>query len=388
MKHLPFEYAVRNLGRSRPRAIATLLGGGLVVLLVLAAGGFVRGMNRSLGVSGVERNVMLLGAGSEESVERSEIDASTADMVAAAVDGIASRLGVSYVSPEVHMAMFVRPREDSSQTLSVVFRGVRPEAFLVHPQVRVVAGRAPEAGRNELLVGGLVARQLGLRDADLGVGGALWIDDVRWTIVGRFAAPGTVMEGEIWVPLTDLQIATKRNTLSCVVLTLGDAEYGDVDVFCKSRLDLELVALRESDYYAKLHDFYGPIRAMVWATAVLIGIGGLLGGLNTQYAAFAARIREMATLQALGFSRPAIVLSLVQESLVATAASALVAAGIGLVLLDGLAVRFSMGSFGMVIDGPVLAAALGAGLALGVLGALPPAWRCLRIPIPDALRRA
>lgn len=387
MKRLPFEYAVRNLGRSRVRAVATLLGGGLVVLLVLTAGGFVRGMDRSLGVSGQENNVLLLGAGSEESVERSEIDASTADLVAAAVDGIATRLGVVYVSPEVHMAMFVRPRQDSEQKLSVVFRGVKPEAYLVHPQVRIVAGRAPEPGHNELLVGGLVARQLGLRDEDLGVGGALWIDDARWTIVGRMAAPGTVMEGEVWVPLADLQIATKRSTLSCVVLTLGEAEFGDVDVFCKSRLDLELVALRESDYYASLHDFYGPIRAMVWATAVLIGLGGLLGGLNTQYAAFAARIREMATLQALGFSRRAIVLSLVQESLVAAAASALVAAVIGLALLDGIAVRFSMGAFGMLIDGPVLAAGLGAGILLGVLGALPPAWRCLRLPIPEALRR-
>ena len=35
-----------------------------------------------------------------------------------------------------------------------------------------------------------------------------------------------------------------------------------------------------------------------------------------------------------------------------------------------------------------LAVALVAGIALGVLGALPPAWRCLKMEIPSALRAA
>jgi ABC-type antimicrobial peptide transport system permease subunit len=75
-----------------------------------------------------------------------------------------------------------------------------------------------------------------------------------------------------------------------------------------------------------------------------------------------------------------------QESLLATTAGALLAAVIGLAVLDGLAVRFSMGAFGLVVDGPVLAAGLIAGGALGVLGAIPPAWRCLRMPITEALK--
>ncbi len=37
MRQLPFEYAYRNLGRSRVRLFASLLGSALVVLLVLAA---------------------------------------------------------------------------------------------------------------------------------------------------------------------------------------------------------------------------------------------------------------------------------------------------------------------------------------------------------------
>jgi hypothetical protein len=77
---------------------------------------------------------------------------------------------------------------------------------------------------------------------------------------------------------------------------------------------------------------------------------------------------------------------MVQESCLATAAGSLIACAIGVGLLDGLAVRFSAGAFGLIVDPPVLGTALAAGLALGLFGALPPAWRCLRPPIPAALK--
>src|SRR5687768_5846370 len=131
MKLLPFEYAVRNLGRSPSRLIGTMVGAALVVLLMLAGAGFVRGIEKSLSGSGRDDNVIILGAGSEESVERSEIQASVAGQVLASVDGIRQHLGVAYVSPEIHMATVVRTAKDSSEQLQVVFRGVTPAAFLV-----------------------------------------------------------------------------------------------------------------------------------------------------------------------------------------------------------------------------------------------------------------
>ena len=386
MKLLPWDYGVRNLGRSPLRLGLSLGGSALVVLLVLAAGAFVRGVDRSLTVSGGDRNVILLGAGSEESFERSEINAATGQLAMASIPGIRSRLGVAYASPEVHMQTIVRESRDSTASPQVLVRGITPAAFLVHSQARVVEGRAPEPGRDEALVGALAAAKMGLPYSRLRVGQTLFFDERVWTIVGRFDAPSTVMEAEVWVPLSDLQIAAKRDNLSCVVLTLDEAEFDDVDAFAKQRLDLELVAMRETEYYAKLASFYRPIQLMVWATAGLIALGGLLGGLNTMYAAFASRVREIGALQSIGYARGAIVLSLVQESLLATAAGALVASVIGLLVFDGIHVRFSMGVFGLTIDSTVLAVGLGAGLALGVAGALPPAWRALRLPIAEALK--
>jgi putative ABC transport system permease protein len=393
MKLLPWDYAVRNLARSPVRLALSLAGSVLVVLLVLAAGAFVRGMDQSLRVSGGERNVILLGAGSEESFERSEIKPTVPGLVLASIDGIKQRIGVPYVSPEVFLMTTLKETADDDHAHQVMLRGVTATAFLVHAQARIVEGRAPDAGRDEILVGALAATKMGLPPERLGIGRTLVFDNRTWTIVGRFEAPGTVMEAEIWTPLSDLQIAAKRDNLSCVVVTLdggasggGGGEFDDVDAFARTRLDLELVALRETDYYSKLRAFFRPIQAMVWVTAILIATGGLFGGLNTMYAAFASRVREMGSLQAIGFSRGAIVVSLVQESVLATAAGALVAAGLAVLLLDGLTVRFSMGVFGLVIDSTVLLVGLAAGLILGIAGALPPAWRCLRLPVSDALK--
>ena len=387
MRLLPWEYGVRNLGRSPLRLGLSVGGAALVVLLVLAAGAFVRGMEKSLRVSGGSDNVILLGAGSEESFERSEIGPAVGSLVQAAVPGIKARAGVAYVSPEVHL-MTELQEAPGGRPLPVLLRGVTPEALLVHTQVRVVEGRLPQPGEAEMMVGRLAGTRMDLSADRLAVGQTLWFDKRAWTIVGEFEAPGTVMESEVWCPLSQLQIAARRDNLSCVVLTLDPArgEFADVDLFCKTRLDLELVAMRERDYYAGLLAFFRPIRAMVWVTALLVATGGIMGGLNTMYAAFAARVRELGSLQAIGYSRTAIVVSLVQESLLAAAAGALLAAVAGVMLLDGLSVRFSMGAFGLVVDPPVVGMGLLAGVLLGVIGALPPAWRCLRMPITEALK--
>ena len=385
---LPFEYAVRNLGRSPLRLIVSVAGSALVVLLMIAAAAFVRGMETSLRESGSRDNVILLGAGSEESIERSEIKSSVATQATASIQGIRTRLGVPFVSPEIHMALTVGLSRDDATTNQAVVRGVAPEAFLVHPQVRITQGRAMTQGNDEIIVGKLVATRLGLEDAQLAVGNKLWFDDKEWTIVGRFEAPGTVMDAEIWAPINDIKVTAKRDTISCVVLTLDDAEFADVDAFAAARVDLELVAMRETDYYRKLVAFYQPVRAMIWITAILIAIGGVFGGLNTMYAAFSARVREIGMLQSLGYSRRAIVWSFMQESTLAAAAGALIAASLSLVIFQNLAVKFSMGAFSLVMDAKTLLIGLGAGLLLGIFGALPPAARCLKMPITTALKAA
>lgn len=386
-KALPFEYAVRNLGRSPARLIALVLGSTMVVLLIVAAAGFVRGMKASFQRSGDPRNVILLGAGSEESVERSEIPASVPGVLAATVPGIVNRAGVDAISPEVHVMLPVRI-SDEDRKRQVVVRGVTPTAMTVHEGVRLVTGRLPIQGSDEVIAGGMAHEVLGILAESIAPGQTISIDGRSLKVVGAFSASGTVFDGELWVPITDIQNATKRETISCVVATLdpAEAELADVDAFTKLRPDLELSVVGESDYYGALSAFFQPLQIVTWITAILIAIGGVFGGLNTLYAAFAARTREFGTLRSLGYRKGAILLSLIQESVVVTMSGTVVACMLGLILLDGVSVRFSMGAFGIVIDSTVIVVGIVTGLALGIIGALPPAWRALNLSIPESLK--
>ncbi|MGL4401375.1 MAG: ABC transporter permease [Luteolibacter sp.] len=380
---LPLSYAVRNLFRSKSRLLQTIGGSAMVVLLVMASVAINHGMKRVLSASGSDRNVILVGAGSEESIQRSEVAERTAGIAEAAVPGISETLGIRAVSSEIHYMNYLDlPDGRRSQAM---LRGVTLQALRVHPEVRLLQGDFPAAG--ELMVGRLAWRKLGLKESDLQIGSTLTLENQALRIAGIFAAPGTVLESEIWATLGDLRVLAKRETLSCVVLHLDDpADYAEADLFAKQRLDLELSALRESDYYDRLSAFFKPLRAMTWITAGLIAAGAIFGGVNTLYAAFASRVREMATLQAIGFGRGALLWSLVQESTLACLTGALLASVIAVVLLDGRMIPFSIGAFTLEVGPEVAVTGILTGLLLGLLGALPPAIRCLKPPLPTALR--
>jgi putative ABC transport system permease protein len=367
MSLLPLSYAVRNLFRVPARLAQLVLGAGVVILLLMLASALSTGMDQVLRASGSERNVIVLGSGSEESVERSEIAASVPSLIAASVPGIKTVLGRPAVSPEIHYSGPLQA--ESGVSRQTLYRGVTPAALLVHPEVRLVSGRFPRAG--EVMVGKLAAHKLDLPEHELAPGKSIMIGGTPAMIVGVFQAPGTVMEAEVWADLGDMLAIGQRDTISCAVVRLDEATFDDVEVFTLQRLDLELSAMQESEYYVKLSAFYKPLRAMTWVTTVLVAAGAIFGGLNTLYAAFASRVKEMATLQAIGYSRSALLLSLLQECALATLLGAFVAAAVALWL---------------EITPRVLATGVLGGLALAVVGALPPAWTCLKPALPTALR--
>jgi ABC-type antimicrobial peptide transport system permease subunit len=179
----------------------------------------------------------------------------------------------------------------------------------------------------------------------------------------------------------------KRDTLSCAVVTLKPgADFSELELFTKTRIDLATSAIRETEYYSELMRYYRPVRALGWMMAVLIAIGGLLGGLNTMYGAIQGRAKELAALETLGFSRPRILISLLQEFLLLTITGTLLASLLAIFIIDGMAIRFTMGAFTLRVDGIVLTVGLIVGMLLGILGVLLPAGQLLRRPLVEALR--
>lgn len=379
---LPITYAIRNLFRDPGRLFQTVAGSALVVLLVIAAIALNHGMEEVLQTSGSSTNVILVGAGSEESVERSEVHLDAEAAAATAVPGLARPLGSTAASGEI---VYMAPLKlAGGQEQPSLLRGVTEKALLVHNRVRLLEGSFPRPG--EVMVGRLLHRRFGVPSHDLAPGKRLSFGRTAFTISGVFEASGTVLESEAWFDRNDLSTLTQRDTLSAIYLRLDDAEFDDVHVFTLQRNDLELSAIREDLYYEKLSVFYAPIRAMIWITTALVGAGALFGGLNTLYAAFASRIREMATLQCIGYTRRALLLSFIQESLLATLSGSLIAFTLALVLLDGRNIPFSLGTFTIELTPAIILAGLATGVSLGTLGTLPPALRCLKPSLPVALR--
>ena len=381
---LPWEYGIRNLFRRPLRTSLTFSGLTIVIVLVLVVVGFVRGLERSLAVSGDPNTALIFSLGMGENLEYSSIPMRTSDLVPASVNGVRRRYGMNYVSPELYLGTQIGIPDAVEPTMGLV-RGVTRSTLLVRRQVELEQGDWPEAG--EVIIGRMVSAKLGSTGDNLVSGQALSFEGRSWRISGVFSAGGSAFESEVWCRLDELQQAMKRQDLSLVAMTLGPgADFAGVDLFCKERLDLELRAVRETEYYAALQQHYGPVRMLAWLLVSLLSGAGVFAGLNTMYGAVIGRIRELSMLQTVGYLRRAIAVSLIQEGVLLAMGASLAAALLAVLFVNGTAVRFTMGAFALCIDGISILIGCGVGLLLGLLGAVPPAIRAFRLPIVEGLK--
>ena len=104
-----------------------LIGCTAVISLIVTAAAINKAMKETLGNTGDRLNIIFLGTGSEESVERSEVKRGVDQIIASSVGGIRQLLGKPSVSPEVHFnGMLGLPKGTASQ---VLIRGVSHHAL-------------------------------------------------------------------------------------------------------------------------------------------------------------------------------------------------------------------------------------------------------------------
>ncbi|REJ65009.1 MAG: ABC transporter permease [Planctomycetota bacterium] len=384
MKTLPWEYGVRNLFRRPARTALTLVGLTTVILLIFVVVAFIRGLEASLAASGDDDVVLVYALSSGADIENSSIPARTPALLAASLDGIQRRFDVQHISPEVYLGTRITVAGTDKKGLGLV-RGVTTAAPLVRSKMQIVEGEWP--GPGEVLAGKLAHSKLGCREEALSVGSTVTFDGREWRISGRFTAAGSAFESELWCPLQDMQTALKRQDLSLVAMKMAPGgSLAEVEMFCSERLDLELKAVPEAQYYASLQQHYKPVRLLGWVVVWLIAGAGVFAGLNTMYGAVVGRVRELSTLQAMGFRRRAITMSLIQEAVLLSVGGSLIAALIAFLLVNGTAVRFTMGAFALRVDSLAVVIGCGTGLVLGLLGAVPPAMKAMRVTVVEGIK--
>ncbi|MBA61923.1 MAG: ABC transporter substrate-binding protein [Planctomycetaceae bacterium] len=383
LRMLPFEYGIRNLLRRPMRSLLTMIALTLVTTLIYCTIGFLQGLTRMLAVSANPNTAIVFSINMGDNLEYSSIAMSTAGLIQGSVDGISRTHGVTDISPELFLGtqMTIADQSDSFGLL----RGVTQQVFQVRHGVQIVEGNWIKPG--EILVGRLTAVKLGIDPEQLSLGNELEFEGQQWRIAGIIDSGGGVFDSEIWCRLTDLQQATRRDDLSLVAVSCSNQSgFSAINLFCKRRYDLEIQSMAEQDYFQSLNKDYGPIRKLGWLMVALITASGLFAGLNTMYGAVIGRTREIAMLRTIGFGNKSITSSLIQEGILLGMAGAVLGFLLCRQFVHGVSVRFTMGAFGLVLDGWTVACGCLTGMIVGAFGAFAPTLQALRKDITSGLK--
>lgn len=389
---LPLGYPLRNLAHRRTRTAVTV---GVVALVVVATTlllGLVSSLRRTLATTGDPRNLIVLRKGSNnDGSSQLPLEAYQALRF---FDGVArDGAGEPLVSPEVVVQPFFHREGEGRE--NVLVRGIEPQAYAVHREVRIAEGRAPTPGTMEALVG----RGIAMRYPEAAIGNELRFGRGRWRVVGLLESGGSSFESEVWVDARLLAADAKRS-LPYSGFRLRVADGADLEALAR-RIDADprwaLEATRETDYYADQAESARTLFVIVVFVAVMAGIGASFGAANAMYAAVQARTAEIGTLRAIGFSRRDVLVAFLLESVatavvgfVVGATLAVVAAGLLSRALGGIgfgASTFTTNVIVLRVAPTDLALVAGFAVLIGLAGGSMPAWRAARMRPIDALRR-
>ncbi|OLC97880.1 MAG: hypothetical protein AUH86_06550 [Acidobacteria bacterium 13_1_40CM_4_58_4] len=381
---IPLIYNVRSVKARWASAIVAVIGIAGTVGVFIAMLSLARGFRATLVASGSEDNALIVRAGAT-----SEMTSGVAlDSVKIIQDGpgIARSADGPLVSPEAVLIAPI-PLRSTGTDANVQLRDV----LEIRKQVKIVQGRMFRAGLAEVVVG----KNANSSYSGLTLGNTIGLGSMRWQIVGIFDAGGSSFDSEIWAdahllsgaykrPDTFFQSVTVHLTSPGTLQQLKDAITSD------PRLNVDVT--REVDYYAKQSTRMTTLITRLGGfVAFVMAVGAVFGALNTMYSAVAERGREIATMRALGFAGPSVVISFLVEALLISFVGGVIGC-IAVLPLNGLTTgamnwqTFSHLAFAFKITSELLVKGVIFALVMGVLGGLFPAVRAARLPVATALR--
>ncbi|HET7903723.1 MAG TPA: ABC transporter permease [Candidatus Eisenbacteria bacterium] len=388
MARIPLVYSVRNLMVRRTSTTLTALGIGAVAWVFIFTLALAGGFEAALRTTGSPKNAIVVRSGA-----------------ASELMSIVSREGASTITsqPEVARATDGSPfaaselvviwnlERKSGTATNVIVRGVSPHSLALRERARLKAGRMFRPGLNEIVVGARVAE----RFKNCGLGDKIRLAGREWDVVGIVDAGGTAYDSEVWGDVELFMPVFDRPVFQNVTLRLDDPTHFDA---LKKRLEKDprysLQVRREDEFYASQSGMMAALlRTLGTFVTLIMALGAVFGALNTMYASVAARTKEIGTLLALGFSRGAVMTSVLVESV----ALCLVGGAVGCLL--ALPVRsfttgtmsfatFSELAFRFDVTPMMMAWGLIFAALMGLVGGFFPARRAAMMPITEAVRQA
>lgn len=299
--------------------------------------------------------------------------------------------GEPIASPELVVAANLPLKGgDADDVGSVQLRGIGDKAWVVRPNVKVIAGRKFKPGLHELMVGQAAQREF----AGLDVGREVRLGNQTWTVVGVFAS-GDALDSELWADANVVSDIYRRGgSRNSVTVRLTSPQAFDA---FKAKLEsdprLQVDVDTTLDYFSKQSEGTSKmIKGIGITVGVIMAIGAIFGALNCMFAAVAARAREIATLRAIGFRGLPVVVAIMLETMLLALLGGLIGGALAWLIFNGYtASTLAAGSVGKLsFEFSVTPALLWSGLkwalAIGFIGGLFPAVRAARLPVTTALR--
>ena len=284
-----------------------------------------------------------------------------------------------------------RNKRSTGTAANVPLRGIDTAALQVRDELKITEGRMLQFGTNEAIVGRSAVNQF----AGLDLNSEIKSGQLTLKVVGIFDAKGSAAESELWADAKLIQDVYRRgNSYQSMLVKLDSpASFETFKNALTTNPQLNVQVRRETDYYAAQSETMTTlIKGIGYTIAFLMGMGAVFGAILTMNTAVSARTREIATLRALGFNTPAVLISVLGESMALAAIGGLAGGLLGFAAFNGYQTStmnfqtFSQVAFAFRVTPSLLFQGLFYALIMGFIGGVFPAIRAARLPISSALR--
>jgi putative ABC transport system permease protein len=385
---------VRNIPERWASSLVAVVGIGGVTLVLIAVLSIAAGFRQALELSGSKDVAIVLRSGSTNEMS-SGFGQDQVTIIRDAPGIKKDAKGNPLHSAELYVLTEgkLKGKPADANAANLPFRGVSPSAPLLRKSFKIEEGRMMREGTNEILVGDGVASNY----EDIAVGKTVRWGNANWEIVGRFTDDGGIAESEAWADARLVQQVWNRGTsYQSVRVKLND----DSDTTLKTLKDsltkdprVQVAVTREPEFYAEQQAMMSTLIGVAGkAFGIMMGLAAIFAAFNTMLSAVAARVREIATLRAMGFGATPVVISVLVEAILLGAAGGLLGGVLALLTLNGMQSStmnfqtFSQVTYAFTVTPGLMLTGIVYGLVLTFLAGVFPSIRAARMPITAGLR--